>query len=296
MADTILRAINTDGTIRIFAADTTGLVNRAVQIHKTYPTPTAALGRLLTAASMMGVMLKGENDTITLRIKGDGPIGGVIAVGNSLGNVKGYVINPTAEVEHKYPGKLDVGKGIGKGTLSVICDLGLKEPYCAQTELVSGEIAEDITAYYAISEQTPSAVALGVLVDKDGSVIKAGGFILQLMPGSTDETAKKLEENLSKLESVTTMLSKNMSLEDIIFAVTSGFDMFINNKDVCHPQYKCDCSRERVERALISMGKKEMQSLIDDQKTAELTCQFCDKVYNFSEDELKNLLKSCTKD
>lgn len=296
MSDTILRAISADGTIRMFAADTTDLVNRAVQIHRTYPTPTAALGRLLTAASMMGIMLKGENDTITLRIKGDGPLEGIIAVGNSAGNVKGYVINPTAEVAHKYPGKLDVGSAVGKGTLSVICDLGLKEPYCAQIELVSGEIAEDITAYYAISEQTPSAVALGVLVDTDGSVIKAGGFILQLMPGSTDETAAQLEKNIADLEPITTMLQKNMSCEDIIFAATNGFDMFINNKDAVFPRYECDCTQERVERALISMGKKEMEALIEEQGQAELTCQFCDKVYNFDSDNLKNLLNLCTKD
>lgn len=296
MSDTILRAISADGTIRMFAADTTELVNRAVQIHHTYPTPTAALGRLLTAASMMGVMLKGKDDTVTLRIKGDGPLEGVIAVANSNGNVKGYAINPAAEVEHKYPGKLDVGSAVGKGTLSVICDLGLKEPYCAQIELVSGEIAEDITAYYAISEQTPSAVALGVLVDTDGSVIKAGGFILQLMPGSTDETAAQLEKNIAELEPITSMLQKNMSCEDIIFAATNGFDMFISNKEAVHPEYKCDCTRERVERALISMGKKEMKSLIEEQGHAELTCQFCDNVYNFNKSELENLLNFCSKE
>ncbi len=295
MADTILRGVSADGTIRVFAADTTELVNEAVRIHKTYPTPTAALGRLLTAASMMGWMLKGENDTITLRIKGDGPIEGVIAVGASNGNVKGYVVNPGAVVEHKYPGKLDVGGGIGKGTLSVICDLGLKEPYVAQMELVSGEIAEDITAYYATSEQVPSAVALGVLVDKDGSVIKAGGFILQLMPDSTEETAIKLEKNLAAAESVTTMLTNGMSLEDIIFSVTNGFDMLISNKDVAHPEYKCDCTRERVEKALISMGKQEMEDLISEEGKAELTCQFCDNVYNFNKEELEELLKQCTK-
>ena len=294
MADTILRGVSADGAIRIFAAETTDIVNRAVQIHKTFPTPTAALGRLLTAASMMGWMLKGDNDTITLRIKGDGPIEGVIAVGDSNGNVKGYVVNPNAIVEHKYPGKLDVGKGIGQGTLCVICDLGLKEPYVAQMELVSGEIAEDITAYYATSEQVPSAVALGVLVDTDGSVIKAGGFILQLMPDATDETAQILEKNLANAKPITTMLSDGMSLEDIIFSVTEGFSMLISNKEVCNPEYKCDCTRERVEKALISMGKQEMEDLIKEEGKAELTCQFCDKVYNFNKQELEDLLKYCT--
>lgn len=190
------------------------------------------------------------------------------------------------------PGKLNVGGAVGKGTLSVICDLGLKEPYVAQIELVSGEIAEDLTAYYAISEQVPSAIALGVLVDTDGSVIKAGGFILQLMPGSTDEDAKKLEETIASLPSITTMLQENMSCEDIIFRVTQGFDMLVYN-DAVTPAYVCDCCRARVEKALISMGREEMQKLIDEQGQAELTCQFCDKIYNFNKKELTDLLHAC---
>ncbi len=292
MADRILRGVSNDGKIRIFAAETTELVNRAQQIHHTFPVATAALGRLLTAASMMGCMLKGENDSLTLRIKGDGPLEGVIAVANSKAQVKGYCINPAAEVPDKVPGKLNVGGAVGKGTLSVICDLGLKEPYMAQIELVSGEIAEDLTAYYAISEQTPSAIALGVLVDTDGSVMKAGGFILQLMPESTDEDAEKLEKTVASLPPITTMLHDGMSCEDIIFKVTEGFDMLVYNKAVT-PEYKCDCCRSRVERALISMGKEEMQKLIDEQGSANLTCQFCDKVYDFTKEELCELLKSC---
>lgn len=294
MADTILRGVSTDGKIRIFAADTTELVGRAQQIHKTFPVATAALGRLLTAASMMGVMLKGENDTLTLRIKGDGPLGGVIAVGNSKGEVKGYALNPNVVLPDRLPGKLNVGGAIGKGSLAVICDLGLKEPYSAQIELVSGEIAEDITAYYAISEQVPSAVALGVLVDTDGSVIKAGGFILQLLPEATDDDAKKLEETIASIPPITTMLSNNMSCEDIIFKVTNGFDMLVYNNAV-EPKYKCDCSRERVERALVSMGEKEMKSLIEEQGSANLTCQFCDNEYDFTKEELEKLLKECKK-
>ncbi len=292
MSDTILRGVSNDGKIRIFAAETTELVGRAQKIHQSYPIATAALGRLLTAASMMGSMLKGENDTITLRIKGDGPLGGVLAVGNSKGEVKGYSVNPAAVLPDKIPGKLNVGGAIGEGTLAVICDLGMKEPYVAQIELVSGEIAEDLTAYYAISEQVPSAIALGVLVDTDGSVIKAGGFILQLMPEATDEDAQKLEKTVSSLAPITTMLSENMSCEDIIFKVTEGFDMLVYN-DAVVPKYKCDCCRERVERALISMGAQEMQKLIDEQGSANLTCQFCDKVYDFSREELCDLLKSC---
>ncbi len=292
MADTILRGVSNDGTIRIFAAETTELVGRAQQIHHSYPIATAALGRLLTAAAMMGTMLKGERDTITLRVKGDGPLEGVLAVGNAKGEVKGYSVNPGAVLPDKVPGKLNVGGAVGKGTLSVICDLGLKEPYVAQIELVSGEIAEDLTAYYAISEQVPSAIALGVLVDTDGSVIKAGGFILQLMPGSTDEDAKKLEETIASLPSITTMLQENMSCEDIIFRVTQGFDMLVYN-DAVTPAYVCDCCRARVEKALISMGREEMQKLIDEQGQAELTCQFCDKIYNFDKKELTDLLHAC---
>jgi molecular chaperone Hsp33 len=292
MADTILRGVSNDGTIRIFAAETTELVGRAQQIHHSYPIATAALGRLLTAAAMMGTMLKGERDTITLRVKGDGPLEGVLAVGNAKGEVKGYSVNPGAVLPDKVPGKLNVGGAVGKGTLSVICDLGLKEPYVAQIELVSGEIAEDLTAYYAISEQVPSAIALGVLVDTDGSVIKAGGFILQLMPGSTDEDAKKLEETIASLPSITTMLQENMSCEDIIFRVTQGFDMLVYN-DAVTPAYVCDCCRARVEKALISMGREEMQKLIDEQGQAELTCQFCDKIYNFNKKELTDLLHAC---
>lgn len=292
MADTILRGVSNDGKIRIFASNTTELVGRAQKIHNSYPIATAALGRLLTAASMMGSMLKGENDTITLRIKGDGPLGGVLAVGNSKGEVKGYSINPSVVLPDKIPGKLNVGGAVGKGMLAVICDLGLKEPHVAQIELVSGEIAEDLTAYYAISEQIPTAIALGVLVDTDGSVIRAGGFILQLMPDATDEDAVILEKTIASLPPITTMLDENMSCEDIIFKVTEGFDMLIYN-DAVLPKYKCDCNRERVERALVSMGADEMQKLIDEQGSANLTCQFCDNVYDFSKDELCKLLKSC---
>lgn len=294
MGDTILRGVSNDGKIRIFAAETTELVNRAQQIHHSYPIATAALGRLLTAAAMMGTMLKGENDTLTLRIKGDGPLEGVLAVGNAKGEVKGYCVNPGVVLPDKVPGKLNVGGAVGKGTLAVICDMGMKEPYVAQIELVSGEIAEDLTAYYAISEQVPSAIALGVLVDTDGSVIKAGGFILQLMPESTDEDAKRLEKTIAALPPITTMLKDDMTCEDIIFRVTEGFDMLVYHEAVT-PAYVCDCSRERVERALISMGRDEMQKLIDEQGHAELTCQFCDKVYQFNKDELTALLQVCKK-
>lgn len=291
MSDIIKKGISTDGSIRIFACDTTELVNAAQKIHLTYPIPTAALGRLLSAASMMGTMLKGDSGSITLQVRGDGPLGGVVAVGNAKGQVKGYVHNPNVVLPDRIPGKLNVGGAVGAGTLSVLCDMGLKEPYIGQVELVSGEIAEDLTAYYAISEQIPSAIALGVLVDTDGSVIKAGGFILQLMPESTDEDAQKLENIIAKLPPVTTLLNDGMTPEDIIFAVTQGFDMLVYNEGI-QPEYRCDCSRVRVERAIISMGEEKMRELIEEQGSAQLTCQFCDNIYNFDKEQLVGLLEN----
>ena len=293
MTDKILHGMSADGGIRIYAANTTNLVREAQRIHNTYPIPTAALGRLLTAAAMMGSMLKSESDSLTLQIRGDGPLGGILAVGNSKAEVKGYVINPDVVLPDKIPGKLNVGDAVGAGTLGVIRDMGLKEPYAGQIQLVSGEIAEDITAYYAESEQIPAAVALGVLVDTDGSVITAGGFILQLMPGVTDEEAAQLEKTIASIPPITTMLSEGMSCEDIIFSVTEGFDLLVYHGETVTPKYECDCSRERVERALISMGSKELSDLIAEQGRAELTCQFCDVVYEFTSNDLQNLLIEC---
>ncbi len=288
MADTILRGISATGGIRIFVAETTETVRRAQQIHKTYPIATAALGRLLTAGAMMGDMMKGENDRLTLRVAGDGPLGKLIVTADSQGRVKGYAENPTVELPSKAPGKLNVGGAVGQGTLCVVCDLGMKEPYSAQLELVSGEIAEDITAYFATSEQVPSACALGVLVDTDGSVINAGGFILQLMPDATDADALLLEENIKKLPPMTTMLSEGMSPEDILLTVTEGIDMFMYQNET-KPEYVCDCTRERVSSALLGMGKEELRALIDEQGKAEVTCQFCDNIYDFSREDLEAL-------
>ena len=288
MADTILRGISATGGIRIFVAETTETVRRAQQIHKTYPIATAALGRLLTAGAMMGDMMKGENDRLTLRVAGDGPLGKLIVTADSQGRVKGYAENPTLELPSKAPGKLNVGGAVGQGTLCVVCDLGMKEPYSAQLELVSGEIAEDITAYFATSEQVPSACALGVLVDTDGSVINAGGFILQLMPDATDADALLLEENIKKLPPMTTMLSEGMSPEDILLTVTEGIDMFMYQNET-KPEYVCDCTRERVSSALLGMGKEELRALIDEQGKAEVTCQFCDNIYDFSREDLEVL-------
>lgn len=288
--DSLVRGSSTDGTIRVFAAITTGVVNEAHRIHNTSATASAALGRLLTAAAIMGVQLKSEEDSITLQINGDGAIGMMAAVTDSASRVRGYVENPYADLPVNSKGKLDVGGVVGKGFLSVIRDLGLKEPYIGRTPLVSGEIAEDITYYYAQSEQIPTALALGVLVDTDLSIKAAGGYLIQLMPGATDETANKLTDIVGKLPPVTDMITDGMSAEEIAFAVTGGFDMLIENKAV-QPEYECKCSRERMERALISIGKEELSKIIDEQGEAEMGCRFCDKKYVFNKKELTELYK-----
>lgn len=278
-----------DGSVRVFAAVTTDLVNEAFRIHRTFPTATAALGRTLTAAAIMGTHLKNDTDSVTLQFCGDGPIGNIIAVSDNKSHVRGYVTNPFLQLPLNENGKLDVAKAVGKGYLNVVRDLSMKEPYTGQVPIVSGEIAEDITYYYAKSEQIPTAIGLGVLVDKDHSVLCSGGFMIQLMPEATEETAVRLEEILKELPPVTQMIQDGMTAEDIFFRVTDGFDMLMENKTIT-PQYECKCSRERMERALISIGKEELQSIIDEQGEAELTCQFCDNKYTFSKDELVELL------
>ena len=286
--DKLVRGSSMDGTIRVFAAVTTELVNEAKRIHDTSATASAALGRLLTAAAIMGAQLKSESDSVTLQINGDGPLGMLVAVTDSNSRVRGYVENPHADLPPKSVGKLDVGGAVGQGFLSIIRDLGLKEPYIGRTPLVSGEIAEDITYYYAKSEQIPTAVALGVLVDTDLSIKAAGGYMIQLMPEATDATAERLTEIIEHLPSVTKMIDDGMSAEDIAFAVTNGFDMTVENKHI-EPKYECKCSRERMERALISLGKDELRSLIDEQGEAEMGCRFCDRKYVFDKAELTEL-------
>lgn len=291
MKDILKRGTSVDGSIRVFAAVTTGLVNEAYKIHNTLPVASAALGRTLTGAVLMSAAgLKSETDSITLQIKGDGPIGSIIACCNSSLEVRGYVTNPYVDLPLNGNGKLDVGGAVGQGTLNVVRDLGLKEPYIGQIPLVSGEIAEDITMYYAQSEQTPTATGLGVLVDVDHSIKSAGGFMIQMMPGSTDETAKLIEENLNKIPPVTSMIDKGMTAEDIIFAVTEGIDFLVNNKEE-YPQYKCTCSRERMEKALVSIGEKELVDIVNEQGEAEMTCHFCNNKYNFSKQELLALIE-----
>lgn len=278
-----------DGTIRTFVAITTELVNDAQKIHKTFPTATAALGRTLTISAIIGAGMKNETDSTTIQFKGDGPLGSIVAVCNNKPEVRGYVVNPSCDPERKKNKKLDVGTAVGKGFLNVIRDLGLKEPYAGQVPIVTGEIAEDMTYYFAASEQIPTAIGLGVLVNPDMSVKCAGGFMIQLMPGASDEVAKRLEERMSQIPSVTKMIEDGMSAEDIFFYICEGFDMLMENKSV-KPCYKCQCSKERMEKALISIGKEELENLILEQGEAELTCQFCDNKYKFGKNELQNLL------
>lgn len=287
--DYILRATAANLKIRAFAIESTGLVEEARKRHNTSPVVTAALGRLLSAGAMMGVMMKGENDVLTLMMKGDGPIGKLTVTADSKGNVKGYADNPLVLIPANFAGKLDVGAAIGYGELTVIKDLGLKEPYVSNTPLGTSEVAEDLTYYFAKSEQTPSSVALGVLMNKDNTVSQAGGFIIQVMPGIDDEVIEKLEAKLSTLKPVTTMMSEGMGPKEILEEVLGEFDLEINEK--LDTGFKCNCSKEHVARALISMGKAELQSMIDDGKEITLNCSFCNENYTYSVDELKELLE-----
>ncbi len=291
MEDYIVRAVTDAGSVRAFAAATTGMVNEAHRIHQTWPIASAALGRLLTAAAMMGWMLKSEQESLTLQITGDGPIGRVIAVADSQAHVKGYVGDPFVDLPNNQAGKLNVGGAVGQnGFLTVIRDLGLKEPYIGRVPLVSGEIGEDLTHYFALSEQIPSSVGLGVLVNPDLTIQASGGFLVQVMPEATDNDISRLESNINKIQSVTAMIEKGMTPEDILAVVLEGLPYEITGKT--KTAYYCDCSRERVERALVSLGEKELQKMIIEDGKAELTCHFCDKVYQFDRTELESLLSS----
>lgn len=285
----IVRYITEDGSAFVIAADTTDIVSRAEKIHKTSAVNTAALGRLLTAASMMGDMLKGKDDSITLRINGGGPAGSVIAVADSSGNARGYVQNPIVEIPLNDKGKLDVKGTVGtNGYLYVMKDIGLKEPYVGQTQIVSGEIAEDITNYFAVSEQTPSVCALGVLVNPDLSVAAAGGFIIQLLPGCPDEIIDKIEYSMQDIEAVTVMLSNGMTPDDI--AKRAMKNIALEKLDESEAFYKCNCSKDRVEQALLSSGREALQEMIDSGEDTEVNCHFCDKKYIFTPKDIKNLL------
>ena len=286
--DYIIRASAAGGDIRAFASVTTELTETARKAHNTSPVATAALGRLLTAGAMMGVMMKGENDLLTLKVEGDGPIGGLTVTADSKGDVKGYAFNPGVMLPPNAKGKLDVGGALGVGVLSVIRDVGLKEPYVGQTILVTGEIAEDLTYYYATSEQTPSSVALGVLMNTDNTVRQAGGFILQLMPGASDEIISKLERTLGEITSITSLLDAGNSPEMILEHILGEFGLEI--LDRMPTRFYCNCTKERVEKAIISIGRKEIQEMIDEGKGIEVNCHFCNKNYGFTVDELRELL------
>lgn len=289
MTDYMIRATAAGGQIRAFASTTRNLVETARAAHNTSPVATAALGRLLTAGGMMGSMMKGEDDLLTIKIQGDGPIEGLTVTADSKGNVKGYAYNPSVMLPPNSKGKLDVGGALGVGVLNVIEDIGLKEPYVGQTILVTGEIAEDLTYYYATSEQTPSSVALGVLMNKDNTVKQAGGFIIQLLPGASEEIISKLEQKLGEISSITSLLDKGMTPEMILEYLLGEFDLEMLGR--METRFYCNCDKKRVEKALISLGKKELTGMIDDGKPVEINCHFCNRNYRFSVQELEELLK-----
>ena len=286
----IVRTLSKDGLVLCCAVDSTDAISRMEQIHKTSAVVTAAEGRLLTAASIIGTMLKSTKDSVTLRMEGNGPAGMLIAVSDGTGNVKGYVGNPVVEIPLNRQGKLDVAGAVGNdGFLYVIKDMGMKEPYIGQVPIISGEIAEDITNYYATSEQIPTVCGLGVLVNPDLSVSAAGGYLLQLLPGAGEETISRVEENIKKLPPVSTMIRQGMTPEQLLERVLDGFDVEITDRMPC--SFTCNCSKERVEKALISIGKKELQEMIDEEKPIEVNCHFCGKTYRFDVDELKKMEK-----
>ncbi|MFV3011949.1 Hsp33 family molecular chaperone HslO [Clostridium botulinum] len=291
MKDKLVKAIAKDGQVRIIGAITTELVNEGVKLHNCAPTAAAALGRMLTAGALMGTTLKSGKDTLTLQIHGGGIAKGVVVTSYSDGHVKGYIGNPTADIEPNSKGKLDVSGIIGKnGNLLVIRDMGLKEPYIGQVPIYTGEIGEDLAYYYTVSEQTPSAVGLGVLVDKDLSIKSAGGFIIQMMPGADEMLADLISYRLEEIPSITEMISKGMTIEEILEYIFEDMDLKI--LESIAPEYRCDCSREKVERAFASIGQKDLKEIYDEGKEEELKCHFCNKAYAFSHDEVGDILES----
>ena len=290
MKDYLVRGMTMDGFVKVVAIRSTDIVRRAAEIHGTTPNATAALGRCLTAASMMGNMQKVDNGSMTLQVRGGGPIGTITVVSDPVGNVRGCVTEPKVPLVETFPGKLDVGATVGTdGTLTVIRDLQMKEPYIGSTQLISGEIGDDVTAYFVQSEQTPTACALGVLVDRDLSVKVAGGYLVQLLPGAPDEIIDALEQGIQRAGAVTAMLEQGMTPEDILGQVCGELGVvFMETTEV---EYKCYCSRERVERALISLGHKELEEIRDEKKTFPVECQFCDTIYEFTPADIENLLK-----
>ena len=289
MSDYLVRGMSMDGFVKVVAIRSTELVRRGAEIQKTTPNATAAFGRALTAASMMGNMQKVENGSMTLQIKADGPIRGIVCISDPEGNVRGYVYNPDVPLVEKYPGKLDVGATVGTdGTLTVIRDLQMKEPYIGSIELVSGEIGDDVTAYFAQSEQTPTACALGVLVDRDQTVKVAGGYLLQLLPGAPDDVIDTLEKGIKRAGAVTTMLEQGMTPEDILGQVCG--DLGVVFMETTEVSYKCYCSRERVTDALLCLGRKELTEIMEDGKSFPVECQCCDAVYQFTPEDIREII------
>lgn len=294
MGDQLVRAITKDGMVKAVAVSTRELTERARQIHRTLPTATAALGRTLAAASMMGNALKGDGASLTLRVQGGGPLGILLAVSDNQGNVRGTVDNPAVDVPLRSDGKLDVGAAVGsQGTLTVIRDLHMKDPYVGSVGLLGGEIAEDLAAYFVESEQIPTACGLGVLVDRDQSVLAAGGYLIQLLPGAGEDVVAKVEGGVMAVGSVTGLLSGGAGPEEMLRQVLSDFELEI--LECASIEYRCDCSRDRMERALISLGPEELRAIIDEQGGAELTCRFCDNVQTFTKAELEALLEGMRK-
>ena len=294
MSDQLVRAISKDGFVKAVAVSTRDLTERARQIHHTTPVATAALGRTLAAASMLGNALKGDGASVTLQIKGDGPLGTILAVSDNEGNVRGKVDDPTVDLPLRPDGKLDVGTAVGhEGMLTVIRDLNMRDPYVGSVSLLGGEIAEDLAAYFVESEQIPTACGLGVLVDRDRSVLTAGGYLIQLLPGAGEEIVSRVEQGVMAAGSVTALLKADSDPESLLRRVMPDFELEILEKSPI--EYRCYCSRERMEKALISLGPKEMRSLIDEQGSAELTCRFCDSVQKFTREDLERLLAGMTK-
>ncbi len=293
MSDRLVRAITSDGMVKATAVTTRELTERARNIHTTLPVATAALGRTLAAASMMGNALKGEGASLTLQIKGGGELGTILAVSDAEGNVRGYVVNPHVDRPLRPDGKLDVGGAVGTGTLTVIKDLNMREPYVGTVDLLGGEIAEDVAAYFVESEQIPTACGLGVLLDRDQSVLTAGGYLIQLLPGASEDTIVKVEGGIMAAGNVTSLLRENDDPAELLRTVLSDFDVRILEEQPI--EYRCYCSRERVEGALLSLGAQELQSLLDEQGQADITCQFCDRVHHFTGSDLRGLVAKASK-
>ena len=288
--DCLVRAISKDGFVNAVAVYTRGLTERARQIHHTSPVATAALGRALAACSMMGNALKDNGASVTMQIKGDGPLGTILTVSDSEGNVRGYVQNPAVDLALREDGKLDVGTAVGhSGTLTVIKDLNMREPYVGTVDLLGGEIAEDVAAYYVESEQVPSACGLGVLIDRDRSVLTAGGYLIQLMPGATDDMIDKIEAGIQKAGAVSKLLDEGMDGKGLLETVLSEFELEILEQTPV--AYRCYCSRERVTRTLISLGRKELQDIVDEGKPIDIDCQFCDEIYHYTPADIADILK-----